>query len=58
MLKRKIERKVEGVVGEGQIRFRRGKGTRQAIGMLIKLSERTREADENLCSCFPSPEGI
>jgi hypothetical protein len=34
ILRRKIERKIEDVHGEEQFGFRRGKGTREAIGML------------------------
>jgi hypothetical protein len=32
--------------------YRRGKGTRDAIGMLRIISERTLEIDEELCVCF------
>jgi hypothetical protein len=41
ILRRKIERNIEEVLGEGQFGFRRGKGTRDAIGMLKIISERT-----------------
>jgi hypothetical protein len=34
ILRRRIERKIDDVLGEEQFRFRRGKGTRDAIGML------------------------
>ena len=34
ILRRKIEKKIEDVFGEDQFGFRRGKGTRDAIGML------------------------
>jgi len=34
MLIRRIERKIVDVLGEDQFGFRRGKGTRDAIGML------------------------
>jgi len=33
-LTRRIERKIEDIFGEDQFRFRRGKGTKAAIGML------------------------
>jgi len=39
ILRRRIERKFEDVLGEDQYRFRRGKGTRCAIGMLRIISE-------------------
>jgi hypothetical protein len=41
MLRRRIERKMETVLGENQFGFRRGTGTRDAIGMLKIISERT-----------------
>ena len=46
--RRKIEKKIEEVLGEDQFGFRRGKGTRDAIGMLRRISERTLEIDEDL----------
>ena len=38
--------KIEGVFGEEQLEFRRGKGTSQVI------SERTSDIDKELCDCF------
>jgi hypothetical protein len=52
ILRRRIERKTEDVDGEDQFGFRRGKGTRDAIGMLRIISERTLDIDEELCACF------
>ena len=52
ILRRRIEKKIEDVLGEDQFGFRRGKGTRNAIGMLRIISERTLEIDEELCVCF------
>ena len=49
---RRIEKKIEAVPGEDQFEFRRGKGTRDAIGMPRITSERTLELDEKLCVCF------
>jgi hypothetical protein len=40
------------VLAEDQFGFRRGKGTRNAIGMLRIISERTLETDEELFVCF------
>jgi len=40
-LRRRIERNFEEVLGEDQFGFRRGKGTRDAIGMLKIISEPT-----------------
>ena len=51
ILRRRIEKKIEDVLGEDQFEFRRGKGTRDAIGMLRIISERTLEKDEELCVC-------
>ena len=44
--------KIEDVLGEDQFGFRRGKGTRDAIGMTRIISEHTLEIDEELCVCF------
>jgi len=52
ILRRRIERKIEAVLGEDQFGFRRGKGTRHAIGMMRIIAERTLEIDEELCVCF------
>ena len=51
-LRRRIERKIEDVLGEDQFGFRRGKGTTDAIGMIRIIAERTLERDEELCICF------
>ena len=52
ILRRRIEKKIEDVLGEDQFGFRRGKGTRIAIVMLRIISERTLVIDEELCVCF------
>jgi len=39
LLRRRIERKIEDELREDQFGFRRGKGTRDAIGMLRIISE-------------------
>ena len=52
ILKRRIEKKIEDVLKEDQYGFRRRKGTRDAIGMLRIISERTLEIDEELIVCF------
>jgi len=51
ILRRRIEKKIEDVLGD-QFGFRRGKGTRDTIGMLRIISERTSEIDEELSVCF------
>jgi len=47
-----LKKKIEGVLGEEQFGFRRGKGTRDAIGMMRIIAELTLEIDEELCVCF------
>jgi hypothetical protein len=51
VLRRRIEKKSEDVIGEDQFRFRRGKGIRDGIGMLRIISERTLGVDKELFSC-------
>jgi hypothetical protein len=48
---RTTERKIEDVLGEDQFGFRRGKGTKDATGMLT-ISEFTLGTDEEFCACF------
>jgi hypothetical protein len=52
ILRRWTERKIEDVLGEDQLGFRRGKGTRDAIRMLRIISEQTLDMDHKLCTCF------
>jgi len=52
ILRIRIERKIQDVLGEDQFRFRRGKGTRDAFEMLRIISERISEIDAELCVCF------
>ena len=52
ILRRRIEKKIEDVLGEDQFGFRRGKGNRYVTGMLRIISERTLKIDEELCVCF------
>ena len=49
---RRNEKKIEDVLAEDQFGFRRGKGTRDAIGMMRIIAERTLEIDEELCVCL------
>jgi hypothetical protein len=39
ILKRRIESKIEDILGEDQFGFRRGKGTRDAIGIMRIIAE-------------------
>jgi len=52
ILRRRIGKKIEEVLGEDQFGFRRGKGTKDVIVMLRIISERTLDIDEDLCVCF------
>ena len=54
----RTERKIEDVLREDQFGFRRGKGIRDAIGMLRIISERTLEIDGQLCLLHRLTEGI
>jgi len=51
-LRRRTEKQIKDVLGEDQFGFRRGKETRDAIGILRIISERTLKIDEELCVCF------
>jgi hypothetical protein len=50
--RRRIENKIEDILREDQFGFRIGKGTRNAIGILRIISERTLDIDEELSVCF------
>jgi hypothetical protein len=39
ILKRRIEKKIEDILGEDQFGFKRGKGTRDTIGMMRIIAE-------------------
>ena len=52
ILRRRIEWKIEDVLGEDQFRFGRGKGTRDAVGMMGIITKRTLEIDKEGCICF------
>ena len=52
ILRRRIEKKIEDVLGEDQFRFRRGKETGNAIGMMRIITERTLEIDEDWQKAF------
>jgi hypothetical protein len=47
-----LERKTENALGDDQFGFRRGKGTRDALGILRIISEQTLDIDEELCAFF------
>jgi len=49
---RRIKRKIKDILGDDQFGFRRGKGIRDAIGMMRIRTGRSLEIDEKLCICF------
>ena len=44
----KVEKKIEDILGEDQFEFRKGKGKRDAIGIMRIISERSSDVDEEL----------
>jgi len=50
VLRKSIEMKTEDVLGKDLFGYRRGKGTRDANGMLRIISELTLEANKELCA--------
>ena len=49
ILRRRIEKEIEDLLGDDQFGFRRGNRTRDAIGMMGIIAERTLEIDEEMC---------
>jgi retron-type reverse transcriptase len=52
VIRRRSEKKIEDVLGEDQFGFRKGKGTRDAVGMLRIMLEQTLEIGEEIYICF------
>ena len=52
ILTRRITAKAEEFHGKNQFRFRKGCGTREAIGVIRMLCERSLERDNDLFICF------
>ena len=52
VLRKRIEKKIEDILGEYHCKFRRGRGTRDAIGILRIMSERTLNMDKELPVSF------
>ena len=48
ILVRRIKGKAESYIGDAQFSFRKGKGTRDAIGIMRKLCERSLELDNDV----------
>jgi hypothetical protein len=51
-IRRRSEKKIEDILGEDPFGFRKGRGTRDAIGMLRIISERTLDIGEEIFVCF------
>jgi hypothetical protein len=49
---RRSKKKIEDILGEDQFGFRKGKGTRDAIGMLRIILEGTLDIGEEIYVCF------
>ena len=49
---KRIEKKIEENMGDDQFGFRRGKGTRDAIGCLRMIGERMLDVNKDLYVCF------
>ena len=47
-----MESKIEEVTEEDQFGFRKGRGTRDAIGLITIISERVLDVNEEMCLCF------
>jgi Reverse transcriptase (RNA-dependent DNA polymerase). len=52
ILSKRLENKIEEVIEEDQYGFRKGKGTRDAIGLMRIISERVLDVKEEICLCF------
>jgi hypothetical protein len=52
VIRRRPEKKIEDILGEDQFRFRKGKATRDATGMLRIISEQTLDTGEEIFICF------
>jgi hypothetical protein len=52
VIRRRSEKEIEYLLGEDQFGFRKGKGTRDAIGMLRIILERTLDIGEEIYICF------
>ena len=52
ILSKRLESKIEEVIGEDQFRLWKGKGTRDAIGLMRIISESVLDVKEKECLCF------
>lgn len=47
-----MKNKTEDILGGDHFGFRRGKGTRDVVGLLRIISKQTWYIDEEMCLCF------
>ena len=52
ILSKRLESKIEEVIEEDQFGFRKGKGTRDVIGLMRIISERVLDFKEEMCIWF------
>ena len=52
ILTKRIEKRAEDILSEDQFGFRKGRGTRDAIGAVRILAERAMEVNTEVCVCF------
>jgi Reverse transcriptase (RNA-dependent DNA polymerase). len=52
ILSKRLESKIEEIMKEDQFGFQKGKGTRDAIGLMRIISERVLDVNEEMCLCF------
>ena len=52
ILSKRLESKIQEVTEEDQFEFKKGKGTRDAIGLMGNISERVFDVKEEMCLCF------
>ena len=52
ILSKRSENKIEEIIAEDQFGFRKGKGTRDAVGLMRIISERELDVKEEMFLCF------
>ena len=52
IISKRLESKIEEVIEEDQIGFRKGKGIRYTIGLMRIISESMLDVKEEMCLCF------
>ena len=52
ILSKRLESKIEEIIEEYQFGFRKGKGTRDSIGLMRIIPETVLDVKEEMCLCF------